>query len=116
MSGLNLQCNGQPVQLHDVINRLNIEDRILIGANIQTSLDKDLETILEKTKRCARCYICKKHYFKAAYDNMVVLLTANRTCGHVFHASCVADKLAANNCCPVCNLSPVFVCNLIIDN
>lgn len=116
MSGLNLQCNGQPVQLPDVINRLNIEDRILISSNIQQSLDKDLDTILEKTKRCARCYICKKYFFKSSYDNLVVLLTANKTCGHVFHASCIADKLAANPSCPVCTLSPVFMCNLMLDN
>jgi len=109
-------CNGQAVQLHDVVARLNIEERISIAANVQTSLEKDLDVLLEKTDKCPKCFICKKHFVKSAYEHLVVSLTSNRMCGHVFHASCVVDKMAANPSCPACNMAPVFLCNLIFDH
>lgn len=113
---MNLQLNGQPIQIGDLLVRLNIEDRINHVTQIQQSLDKDLETILSRTKRCARCYVCKKHFFACGYESLVVLLTAQKCCGHVFHSSCVADKLAANPECPICKSTPVFACNLMLDH
>ncbi len=110
-----MQVNGQSVQLSDIVARLSIEDRLSLTSSVQTALERDLELILSRTKKVACCHVCKKYLHKDAYTGAVALVSPERGCGHVFHASCVADAVAREPKCPVCHTSPVFMVHLVFN-
>jgi predicted Zn-ribbon and HTH transcriptional regulator len=116
MAQMNIQVNGQPVQLADIVARLNIEDRINLSSSIEGSLEKDLMRLLSQTRKCGQCFICKKYLYENNYESLCVLLTNQKTCGHVFHTACINSALIQAPKCPVCHSENVFTCSIFIDH
>lgn len=100
--------NNQAVQVAELIPKLSNEDRYGVVQAAEKAMEQDLEFLLSRTKRAARCWICKVPFVKTAYDSMVALHTQDRKCGHLFHVGCVMDQVSRSQTCPVCHCTPVY--------
>lgn len=107
-----LAVHGQPAQLGDVLGRLSIEDRIGVIADMQSALDRDGELITRSRRWVPSCFVCSDAFEKTNHAGVVILLTHDRRCGHVFHASCVSERVVRDAKCPMCGAVNVTMCGV----
>jgi hypothetical protein len=112
MSVPGLVLHGQPVQLSDVLTRLNIEDRISTIVDMQAALDRDAELITKSRRWVPTCFVCGDPFEKTNHTSVVILLTGDRRCGHVFHAACVSERVVRDAKCPMCGSANVTMCSV----